>query len=226
MKKLVIHFLLFIALGLVACKDPIPEPEAASLRSPADNESCLYVALGAATANVSFEWSEALNTDRYQVEIINLSTGESFGRTTEFLFSSITLDRGFPYAWSVTTSSEISSVRTESETRVFYLEGQEQFTYVPFPAELLAPSDGETISLNQGNITLSWRGADLDNNIANYTLLLGTSPDDLETIAREITVLNYSLSLSAGTAYFWKIISIDEDGNRSESVINEFQTAP
>ena len=226
MKKLVIHFLFLITFGLVACKDPIPEPEAASLRSPADNESCLYVALGAAAANVSFEWSEALNTDSYEVEIVNLLTGESIRRTTEFLFASITLDRGFPYGWSVTTSSEISSVQTESETRVFYLEGQEQFTYVPFPAELISPSDGETISLNQGNTTLSWRGADLDDNIANYTLSLGTNPDTLETIATEITVLNYSLSLSAGATYFWKIISIDEDGNRSESLINEFQTAP
>lgn len=226
MKKLVINFLFVVLLGLVACKDPIPAPEATNLRSPADNESCLYVALGEATANVSFDWSEALNTDNYSLEIVNLLTGETYQRSTEYLFASVTLNRGFPYEWSVTTSSELSSVDTESETRVFYLESQEQFTYVPFPAELTAPVDGETVNLNQGNVTLTWRGADLDDNIASYTLLLGTNPDALETIAREITVLNYSLSLSAATTYFWKIESEDEDGNRSESVINHFNTAP
>ena len=69
----------------------------------------------------------------------------------------------------------------------FYLQGDAETNSPPFPANLLNPSSGEAISLNDnGFFNLQWEGIDPENDNLIYTLYLDTidglqSPNDQYT---------------------------------------------
>ena len=158
MKKLVIHFLLFIALGLVACKDPIPDPGQTLLLLPEDNTSCLYVSQSSTTASVDFSWQEAEFTDGYKVVIRNITTEEQITSITQNTNIRLTLARGIPYQWKVLTTSELSIVETPSRNFSFYLEALQQRNYLPFPARLLSPLSDQVIPLADGSYSFDQNG--------------------------------------------------------------------
>ena len=72
----------------------------------------------------------------------------------------VTLDKGVPYSWVVTSKSTKSSVTTPSDTWKFYLEGTGVVNYAPFPADLKAPSSGSTVKRTDGMVTFTWEGSD------------------------------------------------------------------
>jgi len=219
-----LHIILFILL--MGCKDPIPTPEAALLLLPEADQSCLYVSVDSAKARVTFSWELALHTDMYTINVVNLVTQELTSIRTEEITATLTLDRGTPYGWEVISSSEVSNKVTPSESRRFYLEGEQQFSYVPFPAKLVSPEMNEVVSLNNGSINLTWTGLDLDNDIDSYAVFLGTSEDDLAEIATGLVSPNHSVSLQSNTAYVWQVTTRDELNNVSTSPYFRFQTAP
>jgi hypothetical protein len=219
-----LHIILFILL--MGCKDPIPTPEAALLLLPEADQSCLYVSVDSAKARVTFSWELALHTDTYTINVVNLVTQELTSIRTEEITATLTLDRGTPYGWEVISSSEVSNKVTPSESRRFYLEGEQQFSYVPFPAKLVSPEMNEVVSLNNGSINLTWTGLDLDNDIDSYAVFLGTSEDDLAEIATGLVSPNHSVSLQSNTAYVWQVTTRDELNNVSTSPYFRFQTAP
>jgi len=219
-----LHIILFILL--MGCKDPIPTPEAALLLLPEADQSCLYVSVDSAKARVTFSWELALHTDTYTINVVNLVTQELTSIRTEEITATLTLDRGTPYGWEVISSSEVSNKVTPSESRRFYLEGEQQFSYVPFPAKLVSPEMNEVVSLNNGSINLTWTGLDLDNDIDSYAVFLGTSEDDLAEIATGLVSPIHSVSLQSNTAYVWQVTTRDELNNVSTSPYFRFQTAP
>lgn len=216
--------ILIALIALLSCKDPIPDPVAAVLQFPEDNLSCLYVTIDAANANVIFQWILAEHTDSYLLEVENSETGQTYRQSTEGNQITLNLQRGYPYQWKVTSTSEASAVATDSETRRFYLERQQQANHIPFPATLTAPAANEGIVLTNGRYNFSWVGIDLDNDISHYTLRLGNQNDSLETVAENISASSYEQSLENGTTYFWQIITHDAAGNTSQSQIGQFQT--
>ena len=219
-----LHIVLLILV--MGCKDPIPTPEAALLLLPEADQSCLYVSVDSAKARVTFSWELALHTDTYTINVVNLVTQELTSIRTEEITATLTLDRGTPYGWEVISSSEVSNKVTPSESRRFYLEGEQQFSYVPFPAKLVSPEMNEVVSLNNGTINLTWTGLDLDNDIDSYAVFLGTSEDDLAEIATGLVSPNHSVSLQSNTAYVWQVTTRDELNNVSTSPYFRFQTAP
>ena len=219
-----LHIVLLILV--MGCKDPIPTPEAALLLLPEADQSCLYVSVDSAKARVTFSWELALHTDTYTINVVNLVTQELTSIRTEEITATLTLDRGTPYGWEVISSSEVSNKVTPSESRRFYLEGEQQFSYVPFPAKLVSPEMNEVVSLNNGSINLTWTGLDLDNDIDSYAVFLGTSEDDLAEIATGLVSPNHSVSLQSNTAYVWQVTTRDELNNVSTSPYFRFQTAP
>ena len=225
MKRLSL-LLLTILITLVGCKDPIPAPDAAILVAPEDNVSCLYVPLNTATANVAFSWQQALNTDDYLLKVRSEATGIEITTSTENTSLRLTLDRGQVYGWKVVSRSEASAEETESNTRYFFLEAQQQLAHLPFPAKLVSPQEEEVVELNNGNVVFSWEGADLDGDISSYNLLLGSTETSLETIANGLTQSSYTHPLERGSQYYWQVETIDREGNRSSSLIFYFQTAP
>lgn len=217
--------ILIALMVLVSCKDPIPDPVAAELQFPRDNLSCLYVTIDDASANVIFQWILADHTDSYSLEVENSETGQTYRQSTDGNQITLNLRRGYPYRWKVTSTSEASAVATDSETRRFYLERQQQANHIPFPATLLSPAVNETITLTNGQYTFRWRGLDLDNDISHYSMRLGTQQDSLNTVAENISLNQYEHSLEQGTIYYWQIITHDASGNTSQSQIGQFQTA-
>ena len=215
-----------ILITLVGCKDPIPAPDAAILVAPEDNISCLYVPLNTATANVLFSWQQALNTDDYVLKVRSEATGIETTTPTENTSLRLTLDRGEVYGWKVVSRSEASAEETESNTRYFFLEAQQQLAHLPFPAKLVSPEEEEVVELNNGNVEFSWEGADLDSDISSYNILLGGTETSLETIASGLTQSSYSYAVEMGNQYYWQVETIDREGNRSSSLISYFQTAP
>lgn len=213
-------------LFLVACKDPVPAPEATLLQLPEADQNCLYVSVDSATARVSFSWGEALHTDTYTLKVVNLNSQEEISIATELTIASLTLDRGNPFRWQVISSSNASNKEAASESRHFYLEGLQQFNHVPFPAKLLSPQMNERIDLTDGEVLLSWSGLDLDNDIAGYSVAIGTSEEELNEVAANIQTTSQAVSLVANTSYVWQITTRDELNNTSISPYFYFQTNP
>lgn len=222
-----INNLFFIAsLLIVGCKEPIPAPDSAVLISPEDNISCFYVPLSTSTANVVFSWQEALNTDDYLLKVRNETSGIETATPTENTSLRLTLDRGQTYGWKVVSRSEASTEETESDTRYFFLEAQQQYSHFPFPAKLVSPEQDAVVQLNSGSVNFSWEGADLDNDISSYTLLIGASEESLEEVATGLAGVNHSLSLAGESQYYWQVVTVDSEENQSSSLIFYFRTAP
>ena len=106
------------------------------------------------------------------------------------------------------------------------MEAQQQSSHLPFPARLLNPQADEIIQLSNGNASFSWEGADLDNDIASYTLLLGLDENSLQEIVTNHTPSSFTTALEAETSYYWQVVTIDSEGSRSNSEIRYFETAP
>lgn len=211
---------------LIACKDPIPDPEQTTLLAPEDNTSCLYVSQNSTTATVDFSWEEADFTDEYRLVIRNLTTGEESTSITENTSIRLTLTRGVPYQWKVISTSELSTVETSSTSFSFYLEAQQQTNYLPFPARLLSPQQDEMITLSEGAYLFAWEGADLDNDIAFYSLLIGPTIEGLSEIQTNLPGTTFTASLNPGELYFWQIITHDQNANATKSLPIRFETAP
>lgn len=226
MKRNMILLLIGPLLTLMACKDPIPDPEQTLLLLPQDNTSCLYVSQSSSTASVDFSWQETAFTDEYKVVIKNLITAEETTSRTETTSIRLTLTRGVPYQWKVISTSELSTVETSSRSFNFYLEAQQQRNYLPFPARLISPQLDEIITLSNGVYNFSWQGEDLDNDIAHYSLSIGTTLTNLIEIATDITVPTFSANLDNAQVYFWQITTVDQNGNTTKSVVVRFETAP
>jgi hypothetical protein len=73
-------------------------------------------------------------------------------------------------------------------------------------------------------ITLSWSASDLDDDILEYEVyvsvetppgnLIGTLPEDETTL---------KVSVAPNTVYYWSVITIDEEGNATNSGIYSFK---
>jgi len=226
MKTNLVLLLVIVSLTFMGCKDSIPDPEQTVLILPEDNTSCLYVSQSSSTASVDFSWKQALHTDEYKLVVKNLTTNEQITSITENTGLRLTLTRGTPYQWKVITTSELSNVETSSSNFSFYLEAQQQGNYLPFPAGLLSPQNDEIVTLTNGRYDFSWQGEDIDNDLSHYTLLIGNAEDALSEIATDIVTTSFSADLNAAQVYFWQIISYDQIGNSTKSIINRFETAP
>ena len=226
MKTNLVLLLVLVSLTFIVCKDPIPDPEQTVLILPEDNTSCIYVSQSSSTASVDFSWKQALHTDEYKLVVKNLTTNEQITSITENTGLRLTLNRGTPYQWKVITTSELSNVETSSSNFSFYLEAQQQGNYLPFPARLLSPQNDEIVTLTNGRYDFSWQGEDIDNDLSHYTLLIGNAQDALSEIATDIVTTSFSADLNAAQVYFWQIISYDQIGNSTKSIINRFETAP
>lgn len=226
MKTNLVLLLVLVSLTFMGCKDSIPDPEQTVLILPEDNTSCLYVSQSSSTASVDFSWKQALHTDEYKLVVKNLTTNEQITSITENTGLRLTLTRGTPYQWKVITTSELSNVETSSSNFSFYLEAQQQGDYLPFPARLLSPQNDQIVTLTNGRYDFSWQGEDIDNDLSHYTLLIGNAEDALSEIATDIVTTSFSADLNAAQVYFWQIISYDQIGNSTKSIINRFETAP
>ena len=222
------RYLFLILFLLVACeKEVIPDPGAALLIDPGNNDNCnTAVVLSDQKSQVDFVWQEATNSDEYELVVRDVLTNVDQKKRSIRFFSSVVLDRGKQYSWWINSKSEKTENITQSEVWTFYLEGLPISSHFPFPSVLLSPEKNSQISLENGVFTLRWEAVDLDNDIKSYDVYLGADPDDLNLASEGLTTSSVSVELITDRYYYWKVTTKDEQENVSHSTIGVFKTFP
>lgn len=225
MRKYVTILIFFLSIS--ACKKRERDlliPEKVIQISPAKDEACITGITVSETENkVVFRWKNSAYTDSYELNIKNLENGSVISKETSLLETEITLIRNKPYSWIIVSKSSKSETIAKSEEWRFFNSGFGISSHAPFPAEIVSPTFGLTISASLGKIVLDWNGSDVDNDILNYDVYFGTNvaptffKNQTESILSDIAVV-------PKTIYYWKIITRDAAGNSSDSGIYQFKT--
>ncbi len=201
-------------------------PEATQLIFPEQNSECTTgISVNEELSQVTFEWQASNNTETYTLSATDLNTNILQTITTGATSASISIAKGTPYSWSVTSRNSQSDESATSETWLFYNAGS-QTTYAPFPAQLVSPSSGSTVvPSNGGTINLDWIGADVENDIAGYEVFFSeTNPPTSPVGTPDAFSSEFTVPVSANTVYFWRVITRDAEGNTSDSGVFEFKT--
>ena len=222
-------FLLCLLLLLYGCeKKPvliIPEnPTKAILVFPYENSACNEgTNLTILESTVLFEWEAGKNSDKYELMLKSLSTGAITTCETSNTEVPVILKRATPYAWYVISKSNSVSDTARSATWKFYNAGDGIKSYAPFPAEIISPAMAATISTASSVITLDWNGSDVDGDITGYDVYFGTiaAPGIFKSDQPESILLN--VPIASKTIYFWKIVTKDSRGNKSDSGVYQFK---
>ena len=202
---------------------PVIPPTAATLVFPLNNSECTQGTNGTSTqSTVTFDWSDAANTDSYQLVLKNLLTQSITNYNSNVSELDITLAKGTPFSWHIISKSNSTTQTAQSSTWKFYNAGNAISSYAPFPAELVAPNMGTAFDSSVTNVTLDWEGSDIDNDITEYDILFDTSsPPTTKTNTTASSSLN--ATVQSGNTYYWRIITRDSQNNSSQSEIFQFK---
>ena len=220
------YYFLIIILAIACKKEVIITPEPPLLIGPENNNSCTTeTIISAGKSQVIFSWQAALNADEYELIIRDIETNYDIQLTIFRTFSAVVLDRGNQYSWWVISKYNADQTFSKSRVWTFYLEGSQKSSHFPFPANLLSPKSNDQISLIDGKYIFRWETTDLDNDIIEYDMYLGTDPAELILIAEKLSLNYIELSLNSNQFYYWKVITRDAEGNSSSSPIKGFKTS-
>lgn len=222
MKKISILLILILTLSCSKDDGGNPNPEAASLIFPDNNQECNQgVDVSQTQSTVTFRWTESAKTDSYDVFLKNLNTQSTTSRSSLVNELDITINKGTPYSWYVVSKKTNILETAQSETWKFYNSGDAISSYAPFPADLLFPTMGATLTgITTQN--LSWIGSDIDNDIVSYDVYFDTANPPI-TLVGNTANTNMDVTVAAGNSYYWRVVTIDSQGNNSQSEIFEFK---
>jgi hypothetical protein len=133
------------------------------------------------------------------------------------------LKRNKPYSWFVKSGSSLTTATAQSDTWKFYNSGPAAVNYAPFPADLIAPALAQSITAVGGKIAISWAGNDVDNDIESYDVYLSDTTTPTLLASGVTTNSLNDVVVVSGKQYYWKIITNDKKGNKSESGVNYFK---
>lgn len=203
--------------------DPVvPAPAAATLIFPENNSECTEgEILNETQSRVTFQWNASQNTDTYQVSLRNLNTNGTSVATSSTPEVDLTLIRGVPYEWFVTSRANGTTATAESPRWRFYNAGPGIENYAPFPAEAIAPTRGATLP-TASEVTLRWSGNDIDGDIASYHVYFGTA-DPPPLFEEGLTETTLDVTVASGQTYYWQVETEDSAGNRTNSELFVFQ---
>lgn len=224
-----IFSILILSYVIISCgkgKETItPPPTAAILNSPINNEACnTGVIVSDTESKITFNWQAGSNVDTYLLTVTNLLNKEQITQSVSSTSAEITLKRNTPYSWLVTSKSNKNTSTADSEKWKFYNAGLANSTYAPYPAEIISPKLGQTVTATNGKITLEWKGADADNDIKNYDIYLGTTKTPSLIKGEHVGNTLTEVAVNVTSTYYWKVITRDSKGNTSDSGLIEFKT--
>ncbi len=222
--KQTIVFLMVILLWACGKDDPKP-PKPANLIFPLENSECTEGrVLSDLTSEVEFRWGAGSNTKDYELRVVNLLTNVGQSLRTEQLSAKLPLLKGTPYSWVVISRNTQTEVSATSATWKFYNAGA-QTNYAPFPAAVISPKSGASVVRDINNeVTLRWEGADVDNDISLFEIYVAeTTPPESLAASLGPATSSFKVSVTANTVYYWKVVTIDREGNRSESGVFSFK---
>mgnify|MGYP006108833965 FL=1 len=235
------YFSFLFTLTLISCggssddgggPDPPPvinPPGKSTLTAPANNKTCeTGTSVSDTQSEVTFTWGTSANTNTYDLKITNLNTSTVTNKTAlTSTTAKVTLDKGVPYSWNITSKSTASTTTTASDTWKFYLAGTGVVNYAPFPADLKTPASGSTVTRDgDGKVAFTWDGSDPDTgDTLKYTLYVDTT-DGKQTppaAQTDLTAKTASVALEAATTYYWRVKTSDGI-NSSYSIVYSFKT--
>jgi hypothetical protein len=188
-------------------------PSAATLSKPANNSECLEVEA------VKFEWNKSNDTNSYTIIIKNLLTSESISQTTTSTSAEITLTKGYPYSWYIISTNAGTGTASSNKWK-FYLSGEAQKNHAPFPADILTPKPGATVTA--GAIQLSWSFSDIDTSDTHTFDVYLDTKDGSTVYSSNYTATKRTVSLNNPGTYYWKIVTKDNHGSTSDSGVSTF----
>jgi len=221
----------FLAIGLLtSCPggkdnpgDEIFEtPAKATLVFPGNNSECTEgTVVNDSESSITFQWETSANTDTYELNVKNLNTGNVFKANANLNQIPITLNSNTPYEWFVVSKSNNSNETSTSDVWKFYNAGAGVLNYAPFPADVISPKMGESLAATT-SVNLQWQGNDVDNDIAEFEILFGTTTQPSANIGATAQS-TLSVTVASGQRYYWRVITRDNAGNTSQSEIFEFR---
>lgn len=199
-------------------------PEATSLIFPQNNTECNTGEIENVNQSwVTFEWNASDNTDSYEVNIVNLNTGNATRSRVNTTESRVLIARGTPYEWFVISESSSTNETATSETWRFYNEGPGIQNYSPFPAVAVNPNRGVNLEASTTEVALEWSASDVDNDIVSFEVFFGTDIVPTTSIAVTENTSIANVSVISGNTYYWRVVTIDASGNSSNSEVFEFK---
>jgi len=221
-----IIWLSIIAL-LVSCggdDGPPPAPEGAMLVFPEENSECTTgTDINQMSTQITFRWMASNNTDSYTLSVVNLETNVPQNISTATTSASLTITKGTPFAWSVTSRNSDSDQVASSATWLFYNAGS-QTTYTPFPAQVVKPASGSTVQRNIANeVVLEWSGADVDGDIESFEVFFSDTEPTTSLGITNASTMELPVAVESGIVYYWKVVTTDLEGNTSDSGVFDFK---
>ena len=202
----------------------VASPSSAILIFPEDDTECnTGEIINDSQSNVTFEWNASENTDSYVVNLTNLNTNSTTQVSVTTNEATISIERGVPYEWMVTSRASGTTESANSLAWRFYNEGPGVENYAPFPAEAISPSRGANFPSSQTSITLEWDTSDVDNDIAEFEVILDTNIDPTNSLGTTTDKILTDISVVSNTTYYWKVITKDDNENTSISEIFQFK---
>lgn len=169
-------------------------------------------------SNITFEWAAATDVDNDVLEYtIRVATDRDqtniiAQQTTTNTSITIQLGAGTAYYWNVTASDGEDNAAASS-TLAFYTEGNGVSNYAPFTAALNAPAVDALV--DAGTTTLDWTGSDVDvADTLTYDLYFGTTSSPAISQS-DLTVSTFDVTTVAGTTYYWRVDTKDNNGVKS-----------
>ena len=192
----------------------VPAPGKSGLSAPENNEICYEgEEVDDTNSSVTFSWEASSDTDSYDLQITNQETNQT--QTESGITSTskaVTLATDVSYSWKVVSKANDTNDTTDSDTWQFYLAGDGQENYAPFPATILSPTSGAAVDANNGSITLSWEGNDPDEGDSlTYTVYFDEIDglQDPQTTNTNITETSLEVEAESGTTYYWRVKTSD-----------------
>ncbi|UWX56062.1 hypothetical protein NYZ99_07070 [Maribacter litopenaei] len=126
-------------------------------------------------SELTFLWEKIDIVETYKMTLTDLNNSETQELESTEAQLKVTLKRGTPYSWNISSASNPNKIR--SETWVFFNEGPGLETFAPTPAIALSPVSGASISATSTVVNLRWKAEDFDNDIIGYDIYFGENND-------------------------------------------------
>ena len=214
---------------LFGCKkDDLPKPPTqALLVFPLKNSECTTGEdSNGTTTMVEFKWEVGENTESYILSVTDLETNIALQTvTTNGTSSKLSLKKGNPYSWHIISKNTKVTETATSEIWQFYNAGT-TINHAPFPAQIVSPESRKLVEKDINNeIELDWSAADVDNDIESYKVYFSDDSPPKEIVSSQLVNVDtkYKVSVESDTSYYWKIVTIDKEGNTSDSGIFVFK---
>lgn len=204
----IISFLFFSCEGEFEPRDGLTN---LTLVLPLNNQECLGTNLPNGKIRVAFDWEDVTGVSSYNLEYEDNVSGEQFIAPSVDSSINLELEPGTQYTWKVTVIDEFGN-SIMSDAFNFYTEGLAEENHVPFPAAISIFDD------DNGSLTISWDGSDLDNDIEFYNVFF--SPQNPPTILlSETTAETTTANVQSGITYYLNVRTVDGNRNFSDSIL-------